>query len=139
MTSCTNSKKTLPLDFPVNSLLTTRYPFITSTEQLLALKNNHIRPNIRYSPLSIGIKTRSRSKKDYLDQDKYLQENINQTASFDNLIPKNKLKSSKTLQETTEKIKRVPKAPPTLKKAAVSALGLQKTTNSKKEANELSR
>ena len=85
-------------------------------------------------PYSIGVKTRSRTNTEKLNKNKDLEEEKDQAPPFP---MKNKVKKPLTTKEPREKITGAKTTP--LKKAAVSALDLLKTTDPKKKANGLSK
>ena len=85
-------------------------------------------------PQSIGVKTRSTTNKEKIDKIQDLPKNKDQAPSFDDITPMKNEKLSKIQQEPKEKTIKSAKGTP-FKKAAVSALGLLKTTDSKKKAN----
>ena len=83
-------------------------------------------------PYSIGVKTRSMTNTEMVKKNEDLEENKHPAPSFPM-----KNKNEKPLTEPREKTTGAKTTP--LKKAAASALGLLKTTNPKKKANELSK
>ena len=85
-------------------------------------------------PYSIGVKTRSRTNKEKDKKNEDLEEDKHRAPSFP---MKNKNEKPFTKTEPREKTKGAKTTP--LKKAAASALGLLRTTDPKKKANELSR
>ena len=85
-------------------------------------------------PYLIGVKTRSRTHTEQVKKHQDLEEDKHQAPSFP---MKNKNEKPLTTTEPREKTKGAKTTP--LKKAAASALGLLRTTDPKKKANELSR
>ena len=85
-------------------------------------------------PYLIGVKTRSRTNTEQVKKNQDLEEDRHQAPSFP---MKNKNEKPFTKTEPREKTKGAKTTP--LKKAAASALGLLRTTDPKKKANELSR
>jgi len=123
--------------FQIHSLLTQKISISYMHETILCpyrIRFDHIK---QIPDQTSGVATRAMTNKDDLDKNNHTGVKTHKASSSDNPPPTPKKKSVKTHHNTAEKTRRGRNSTP-LKKVAVSAVGLLKTTGPRKTNNNIS-